>query len=574
MALTGLILLLAYLLPIIQEKTRFFDWQININSILPVLLLLLVACVACLIVIQRVLSDDDLTYLAYVTNWQNSIHLDFNEIIFGTSNLTHPRFWLLSAPFAQALLADIVQIPAIFLFSGYYEPFLVIIAVLCWYELMVSLGLSHWEASGASIIQIVFLLFLSEYLHPGAPFFNQLGTDKATAAFIMAPVFFQSMVRLIKQPKKNNFILLIFTGLSLSLMHPVILAYSIFIGGMLVLLNWKNTRIAEKLITILMLVIILLPQIVLRFVNIPSQVEIPYTSEALLSQRGVENMISVWGDTQFYGFNPDILDMNIPYEENIPISQSIKQRGWLIFPFISAIFSLLKKKKSFVAHFILATFLLGLLAGIPFTGWIIGYFLSAYMLERALWLFPFGLSVVFTFSILYNYLKSKSLSSNWLLTTITAIAIGSFILYLRENNMPDFEKFAMKSQRYQDISTAGLELNNQIIDKAYVIGSPNLNDLIPGISSKSKLITYRISDPSNMSYYTIDERNERISDSKKLFSRSASAESKMDLIKKYNIRFLFITPFDLQLFDELIENYPNKIQPIEVGGVIIIRINY
>jgi uncharacterized membrane protein len=107
-----------------------------------------------------------------------------------------------------------------------------------------------------------------------------------------------------------------------------------------------------------------------------------------------------------------------------------------------------------------------------------------------------------------------------------------------------------------------------------VIGSPNLNDLIPGISWKSKLITYRISDPSNMSYYTIDERNERISDSKRLFSKSVSAERKMELIKKYDIHFLFITPFDLRLFDELMETYPDKIQPTEVGGVIVIRIDY
>jgi hypothetical protein len=356
------------------------------------------------------LSDDDLSYLAYVTNWQNSTRLGFTEIIFGTSDLAHPRFWLLSAPFAQALLADISQVPAIVLFSGYYEPFLVILAVLCWYELMRSLELSSWEASAASIIQIVSLLFLSEYLHPGAPFFNQLSTDKATAAFIMAPVFFQSMVRLINQSTKNNFILLILTGLSLSLMHPIILAYSICIGGVLVLFNWKNIGATKKFITILILLIILLPQIVLRFVNTSAQVEIPYTPQDVLSQRGVENMISVWGDTQFYGFNPDILDMNIPYGENFPIPKSMMARGWLIFPFLSAIFSLKHTRKNFVAQFILAAFLLGLLAGIPFTGWIIGYFLSAYMLERALWLFPFGLSVVYTISTLYNYINRHSTS--------------------------------------------------------------------------------------------------------------------------------------------------------------------
>ena len=83
MVLTGLIFTLRYLLPKIQAGYKIDLRSLKTKQILPILLLLLVSGMACLVVIQRVIGDDDLTYLAYVTNWQNSIRLDFKDILFG-----------------------------------------------------------------------------------------------------------------------------------------------------------------------------------------------------------------------------------------------------------------------------------------------------------------------------------------------------------------------------------------------------------------------------------------------------------------------------------------------------------
>jgi hypothetical protein len=207
------------------------------------------------------------------------------------------------------------------------------------------------------------------------------------------------------------------------------------------------------------------------------------------------------------------------------------------------------------------------------------------MLARSVWLFPYGLSAVYLIITFSDYLRSRQIvktsrtrkpfiSSNQALIALTIITIGLFLLYMRENNLPDLEKFKSKIQRYADLAIAGQVLDQQITNQAYVIGSPNLNDLIPGISSKSNLITFRTSNPSNMSYFTQEERDERISDSQKLFSRSATAEEKMDMLKKYKVRYLFITPFDIRLFNELMDTYPGNIKQTEVGGVIVIRIDY
>jgi hypothetical protein len=583
MAVTGTVLLFLYLLPILRNGIKFQIKPIRKSDLLPAVLMLVVSLAACLIVIQRVLTDDDLTYLAYITNWQNSLHLDFNDVIFGTSELVHPRFWLMSAPFAQALLADISNVPGILLISGYYEPFLVVLSVLCWYELARALKFSPRAAGASSMLQLAFLLLLSEYLHPGSPFFTQLSADKATAAFILAPVFFQSLVRSLERPAKFSYVMPGLTGLSLTLMHPVILAYSVFIGGIFVLLNWRRVGISQKIILIATLLAILLPQVSLRFASVSSQAEIPFSSQELPVQGGLENMVKRWGDTQFYGFNPSILDMKLPFAEKIPLPQPIAARGWLVFPFLAAAFALRKFRKQVSAQFILACSLLGVLAWFPISGWIIGYFLSAWMLERALWLFPFGLSAVYALSGIREIIKAhlsgkertgaSSSPSNWSLLTIALLTLGLFLLHMRENNLPDLEKFSAKSQRYRGLAVAGQELNRLISDQAYVLGSEQLNDLIPGISSKAKPIIFRISQPSNMPYLSGTQVEARIFDTKRLFSKGVPSEEQMSLLEKYDIRFLLLPSFDLRLFEGLIAAYPDRVNKIETGGVIILQVN-
>lgn len=576
--LAGLMVILPFLLSCVRDGIKLNLRSVKFDHVLPILLLLLVSGIACLVVIQRVLGDDDLTYLAYLTNWQHSPRMDFNDILFGQPQLVHPRFWIMSAPFAQAFLADISKVPGILILSGFYEPFLVILAVLSWYELARTLKLSPRAASAASILQLAFLLLLSEYLHPGAPFFKQLSADKATAAFIMAPVFFQSLIRFLKESTKNNLVIFLLAGFSLTFMHPVILAYSVFIGGVLMLFNWMKSGSSQKIQAIMVLVLILLPQVALRFASTSSQTEIPYTTADILSQSGVENMITRWGETQFYGFNPAILDMHVPFAEDIPL---ILTRGWLVFPILAAALALRQAGKSFAAQYLLACFLLGFLAWLPFTGWIIGYFLSAYMLERAIWLFPFGFSMVYVLLSVRDFIKAQqtrktfpqiSIQPNVLLSILAISATGIFLLYIRENNLPDFGKFTDKMQRYQGLATAGQELDRRISDHAIVIGSQQINDLIPGISARSNILTFRISQASHMQYFTNVVREQRISETKKIFSKSVSPEEKMFLLEKYDVKFLLLQSFDMKLFENFMARYPDRVEKTEIGGVVILQL--
>lgn len=584
MAAAGTIFIVLYLpLVILHHGINSQIKTIRKSGLLTAALIILAALAACFIVVQRALTDDDLTYLAFVTNWQNSPRLDFNDVIFGVPEPVQPRFWLMSAPFAQALLADLSRLPAVLLLNGYYEPFLVFIAVAGWYELARALKFSP-QAAGASVIaQLGFLLLLSEYLHPGAPFFLQLSADKATAAFIFAPLFFQSLIRSLEQPSKGHFLILLLTGVSLTLMHPVILAYSIFIGGALILLHWRNIQTSQRVILLTILFVILLPQIVLRFASIPSQQDIPYSIQNAADQDGVKGMIQQWGETPFYGVNPSLLNMTLPFAEKLPIPPSVAARGWLVFPFLAAAFALKEVKTKPSAKFILACFFLGILVWFPLSGWVIGYFLSAWMLERALWLFPFGLSAVYALLEVWNIIETRLPAhrtadvafrpSTWLLLTVAFLTLSVFFLYMRENRLPAVDKFSTKIQRYRGLAVAGQELNRLIPHQAYVAGSEQLNDLIPAVSSKSKLIIFRISQPSSMSYFSESQRLERIADMQRLFSKKSSPQEKMNLIEKYNIHFLLLQSADLRLFEDLSATYPDRVKNFELGGVIILQIS-
>lgn len=581
----GLILLIFYFLSIPLKGSSVRIDRAAAKRAASLLPLILVAVLSSLIVMQRILSDDDLTYLAYLTNWQHSSHLDFKDLLFGTDQVVQPRFWLVSTPFAQAFLAEISGQPGILILGGYYEPFLVVISMLCWYGLARTLNLSHQAASIAVILQILFLLLLSQYLHPGASFFNQLSVDKTTASFIFVPVFIQGLIRLLREPARDNVILFLAIGLSLTLMHPIALAYAVFIGSFIILLNMNRSNLRIRLIPMLILIAVLMPQIALRLVHADTGENLLDDPQRIQSQYGYENMLTVWHNTPFYGFSPNILAMTLPYASGIPLPASLLKWGWLLLPVGAVVFSVPQLRQSFLAQYIFSSFLLCAFAGFPLTGWLLGYFLSPWVLERTTWLFPYGLSAVFfLFSIRDKTVPGQNINtwllklerntafSGWPLIAITLFSAALILLFMRERQLPDLTSFESRSQRYQNLAMVGQFLDNKIPVQAVVLGSDELNDSIPGLSSKAKIITFRTSSPANMPFFSLDAIKQRIADRKTILSRSGSPEVRLNLLKKYNVRFLLLRRSDYDLFRNLVANHPAFFEITEIGRYIVVEV--
>ena len=586
MMVLGIVLLLFTLYPTLSRGLSLRMGMTTLKEFASLWPLGLVTILVILIVIQREFSDDDLSYLAFLTNTQYSAHLSFSDIFFGLTQPVTSRFWLMSAPFAQALLADLSKIPGLLILSGYYEPFLIIIAILCWYGLARTMRLSHQAASVSVVLQILFLLLLSEYLHPGAPFFHQLSADKATATFILVPIFIQSEIVALREPTRNNLVLFLLCGISLTFMHPIALAYAVFIGGLMMVFDTDRDNFRTRLIPLVVILAALLPQIILRFIGTRVEENVPYGLDVILSQNGIENMITLWRGTQFYGFNPHILEMTFPYSSRFPFLEPVLKWAWLVVPTGALIFAIQKRKQSEIARYILSAFVLCALAGIPLTGWIFGYFLSAWALERAVWLFPFGPSAVFLLLSIREETGFGRHIGNWIKELETKVNVSSLplvfstlftsfmlLLFIREHRLPDLQKFETNIRRFSDIAQVGRYLDRQIPQQAFVMGSDALNDFIPGISSKAKVITFRTSDFFSMSLFPVDEIKQRISDRQTIFSETTSPEVKLDLLKKYDVQFIVLQRADRDLFADLLASYPSQTKMEKVGRFFVIEIH-
>jgi len=154
-------------------------------------------------------------------------------------------------------------------------------------------------------------------------------------------------------------------------------------------------------------------------------------------------------------------------------------------------------------------------------------------------------------------------------TVFTAIML---LLFMREQGLPDSQKFESSTRRFADIARVGQYLDRHIPEQAFVMGSEVLNDLLPGVSSKAKLITFRTSDYFNMSLFPVGEIEQRISDRKTIFSETASPDVKLDLLRKYNVRFIVLTGPDRDLFADLIARYPSLLKMDKVNRYFVVEI--
>jgi hypothetical protein len=434
---------------------------------------------------------------------------------------------------------------------------------------------------------VICLALLAEYLHPGAPFFRQLSTDKATATFIVVPVFLQSIVWYLSEPVKKNISLVILTGLSLMLMHPIALVYAVMVAGLITVFGLDQTNLRARIGLLILLAAIMSPQIAIRFVKHAAQAVIPFSPEDVITSSGIESMIAVWGDTQFYGFNPAILAMRIPYADKLPMPAFILQFAWLIFPICGAVFALKRIRRDVLSQYVLACFLLGALAGIPFTGWLLGSLVSAWMLERTLWLYPFGIGMMFTLTTLGDMTGLKKRLTQWLrplhtkttidphhllLATLTIFCSALILLTMREQNLPDFTRLALNVQRYQEFTQIGEFMDSHTVGQTFAVGTDRFNDYIPAITSKIKLISYRPSDTSYPYFYSQAERNQRFFDRQAIFSRDLEIEDRIALIRKYNIQFLWLKGGEYYMVKDLASTYPDIFTEHKFEGYYVIEV--
>ena len=370
------------------------------------------------------------------------------------------------------------------------------------------------------------------------------------------------------------------------MLHPILAAYSVFIVSIISLFGINRNNYKKHFILIAIATVTLVPQIAIRLTQHEAQPTIPFSINDIGQLKGLDNLATFIEGTPFYGFNLNILEMHIPYWERIPISTHIASWSWIIIPVFAALAAIKGLKSSYLKQYILATILLILLAGIPITGWILGYFVSAWMLERTTWLYQFGISAVFLLLQFRDNTKIGKKLSSWKIyskgnirirftqlahTFIWTGSILLILLFMREQSLPNTARLKNSTLRYQELSLVGQFIDKNVQRPINMVGSDELNDFIPTLSWKAKVISYRPEDTSYPYFYPEEERSERWLDRQSIFSREISPDAKMEIIKKYDINFILVESYRLGKFKDLFTEYPTKFTTHSFGRFSLIE---
>ena len=535
-------------------------------SITSIGLLLLTIIFGIVIALMSRIESDSFSYLAYLTNFQHSPRLSFSDIFFGTSDLESLRFWLAMLPMNQAFIADISNIHGVLLLGYYLNPVLVAIALLSTYNFFEDLLKSDLHANIALLIKFSFLFLLLDTRQPGNLFFFRISEDKSFAAFALSPVFFLAVNCFLESITVPRAIFVLLTGWGLALTHPIILAYSIFIAGLYVffvflpLKNYKGFGI-----NIILLMLVILPSASLRFPSLYGvKILAPFDLETALIENPdthpIGDRISYIDGTPFYGFN--LNKIRIQIDQETPSSWPIFILSWsylwvLIFGFLWSL-SNLRQKDNAIASFIAASSIMVLLCAIPYTGWLIGYFVSARMLWRAPWLFPIGLvgfsliqemsKVVLPKAIGESRRKAFTKYAPHILGfVICIVAIGYFSNYQYREKWLSFKGLNEYKAILERQAELGAYLETNIEQPSILLASEDTMNYLPGLSSKAKVVYFR------SSFFTPHPVNRGEIRDILSTDENFSIKMRIKVLDKYHVQYILIE--DASVYKYFIE-YP------------------
>jgi uncharacterized protein DUF6077 len=538
-------------------------------SFLSISLLLFMIIVGATIALTKRFGVDDFSYLAHLTSWQHSLRLDFSEVVFGKEDLEVPRFWLAMFPMCQAFLAEISNLHGVLLLGYYLGPVLVGVALLATYSLYEDLLQSdRWGATALLFQFAIFCLFLADG-RPGHVFFRRITEDKAFAAFALAPVFFLAVGCFLESHTLRRGAFVLLTGWGLALVHPIILAYSIFIAGVysaIVTISRRDYKTFSVVLAVLVLV--LLPSASLRFLPLPDMsTHYAFDLNSALTGPPIGHRISYIRGTRFYGLNLDRI--------RIPIYRGASSPGavflswsylWLMG--LGCLWSLYELRgKRPAAPFIVASALLVLLCAVPYTGWLVGYFVTARMLWRSPWLFPIGLVGVTLVLGGFNAISSKLASASrreaftqrasFASILVVCILLISYSMYHYHTPWRALRSLHEYRVRLEEKAALGDYLEASIEQPSVFLATFSMMNYLPGLSSKAKVVFFR---NPNFTPYPVDRDELGL-----VFSADAEVplEQRMEVLHKYDVQYLLVANTRLA---EYYAAYPEFFQIQEVGA--------
>ena len=497
-------------------------------------------------------DSDDHIYLPYLTKWQHSTSLNFNEIMFGLNYTEDPRFWLAMLPMSFAVLSSLSGMHGILLLGAYLRVFLIILALLGTFYLARKTGMPPTTASFAVLAQVALLIGLTaDRYQAGTTFFFRIQQDKATVAFLLAPIFLGSVTRLLAKPDRSSVALTLMTGFTLTMTHPVMLTYTIIIAGLYGFLYFHKTHSWRTLITLgIVFITILAPAASLRFIDTWTTYH-PFSLEEAAGQSYMNALITTIGD-RFYSFKPSLLTLYIP--GNIP-GYSFIAWVWLIIPVLTTIYGIRNLDQSDTARYALSGLLLIMLTGIPFTGWLIGFFVSASMLWRSVWMYPFGISTAFVLkALIESNLRTQLFQhavhklppqiqqhgTGIVLNCAALLLLVCSIKVMDWQHIPNLRDFNRRVSYYRYLVEVGQELDHHMNGQQIIASNGELNAFLPGLSANARVLHMRGWHFTELSGVPRQDAKQRVADWLSLFALKTAEQERIAILEKYKIRLIIL----------------------------------
>lgn len=562
-ALVGLgeIMLLSYLKPALTiRKEHVLRLFRSIVENIPLALALVLAVSVAFN--EYLFFIDDTIYQAYLTNWQYSTRLGFHNIVHQANIVESVRFWLALYPMGQALFSSLSGIPGILLFSNYLELSLVPLAVITAYWFARVLGLSRTMAGFSVLMQVlIYTLMIYDYWPVGFWFFINMAEDKVSAVFLLAPVFFIFVIKYLEASTRTHLTMVLIASVALMFTHPVILFYCCLIGSGIGCCAWyaKKTGWRSLLGLSVVIITVMVPYLSIRLYE-PYQREISFDAQSAITTFHADRFINVVGDF-FYGINPNVLMfLDISPENNLYSAFQIIRLLPILLALVAGVLAFMKVKAGALYWYVLSCVILIMFAIVPYTGWILGYFVSARLISRASWFSPLGLASVMTFKLISDCLKSNMTINKFVeaysekvkkesaayarIFKLSAVVIALAVVA----SLPRVPSYFMVLDHNNQLARVG-EYVDQHTSGPTTVTALNYRDMLmlPGVAANASLISFREETDRNGHnfFLSLEEIHERIHASNTIRSLdpSTSTEERCRLLEKYTVRFV-LAPSD------------------------------
>jgi hypothetical protein len=238
-----------------------------------------------------------------------------------------------------------------------------------------------------------------------------------------------------------------------------------------------------------------------------------------------------------------------PDDEETLVSQIFRNIPIIILVF-GAIISSSRLRKGTVYWYVLSSSLVIFVAAIPYTGWILGYFVSARMLSRVSWFAPYGLAAVLVIQAVTEWLKLRSIMSDRKLSipegrglmlglTASLLFVGPFLLFSLTQRLPKYFQVLEHNRQITDIG-AFIDKNTETYTTVIATDYKDLQ-LLPTASAHASLISFREELEYNgfNNFLPIDVVRERIAASTAIRFLDLS-EKKCLSLRKYEVQYVLV----------------------------------